>query len=111
MRLVPDHIGEAVGRATVSVAVVSVSPTATPASGPAGSPLHCITVLVLAVALAACGRKAGYDAPEYKAAADAAKSGFVAPLQDDSAADIMSWVDGAPVTDWNAEIQKRERDI
>ena len=40
------------------------------------------TVLVLAVALFACGRKAGYDAPEYKAAADAAKSGFVAPLRE-----------------------------
>jgi len=69
------------------------------------------TGLVLAVALFACGRKAGYDAPAYKAAADAARGGFVAPLQDDSAADIMSWVDGAPVTDWNAEIQKRDRAI
>ncbi|PYR64839.1 MAG: hypothetical protein DMF88_21870 [Acidobacteria bacterium] len=69
------------------------------------------TGLVLAVALFACGRKAGYDAPEYKAAADAAKSGFVVPLQDDSSADIMSWVDGAPVTDWNAEIQKRDHAI
>ena len=64
---------------------------------------------MLAVALFACGRKAGYDAPAYKAAADAARGGVVAPLQDDSAADIMSWVDGAPVTDWNAEIQKRDR--
>jgi hypothetical protein len=23
----------------------------------------------------------------------------------------MSWVDGAPVTDWNVEIQKRERAV
>jgi len=70
-----------------------------------------ITFVVLALASAACGRKVGYDAAEYKAAADAAKSGFVAPLQDDSAADIMSWVDGAPVTDWSAEVQKRDRAI
>ena len=70
-----------------------------------------ITVFVLALASASCGRKAGYDAAEYKAAADAAKSGFVEPLQDDSAADIMSWVDGAPVTDWSAEVQKRDRAI
>ena len=72
---------------------------------------RCITVLILALAVAACHRQAGYDAPEYKNAADAAKSGVVAPLQDDSALDIMSWVDGMPVTDWNAEIQKRERAI
>jgi hypothetical protein len=70
-----------------------------------------ITVVLLSIVLAACGRNAGYDAPEYKAAADAAKSGFVEPLENDSAADIMSWVDGAPVTDWNAEIQKRDRAI
>ena len=70
-----------------------------------------ITIFVLALASASCGRKAGYDAAEYKAAADAAKSGFVEPLQDDSAADIMSWVDGAPVTDWSAEVQKRDRAI
>ena len=70
-----------------------------------------ITVLVFPIALCACGRTSGYDAPEYKAAADAARSGVVAPLHDDSAADIMSWVDGAPVTDWNVESQKRERAI
>jgi hypothetical protein len=70
--------------------------------------LRRITVFVLAIAVVACVRNAGYDASEYKVAAERAKSGFVAPLQDDTAADIMSWVDGAPVTDWNAEIHKRE---
>ena len=68
-------------------------------------------IAVLCIALGACDRRGGYDAPEYKTAADAAKSGFVAPLEDDSAADIMSWVDGAPVTDWNAEARKREQAI
>jgi hypothetical protein len=67
-----------------------------------------ISALALVIPLVACGRKAGYDAPEYTVAAEGAKSGFVAPLQDDSAADIMSWVDGVPVTDWNTEVQKRE---
>ena len=43
------------------------------------------------------------------AATDPGKSGLVAPMEDDSAADIMSWVDAAPVTDWGAEIQKRDR--
>ena len=71
----------------------------------------CIPVLVVSLAIAACGRKTGYDAPEYKAAADSARSGLVAPLQDDSAPDIMSWVDGAPVNDWAAEIEKRDRAI
>src|SRR5215510_3116384 len=37
MRLVPDYIGEAAGRAMASVAVATVSP-AVPATGPAGSP-------------------------------------------------------------------------
>ena len=37
MRIVPDYVGEAAGRAMASVAVASVSP-AVPASGPAGSP-------------------------------------------------------------------------
>src|SRR5262245_16256651 len=73
--------------------------------------LRRITVFVLAIAVVACGRNAGDHAPEYQVAAEGARSGFVAPLQDDSAADIMSWVDGAPVTDWNVEIQKRDRAI
>jgi hypothetical protein len=35
----------------------------------------------------------------------------VAPLADDAGDDIVSWVDGKVVTDWNAEIAKRERAI
>ena len=58
-----------------------------------------------------CERKAASDAPAYKAAAAAAQAGFVAPLVDDSADDIMSWVDGQPVTDWGSEIAKREKAI
>ena len=68
-------------------------------------------VAFLVIALGACGRNPASDAPEYQAAAQAARAGFVAPLSDDSAADIMSWVDGQPVTDWAAEIAKREQAI
>jgi mono/diheme cytochrome c family protein len=68
-------------------------------------------ITFLVIALGACGRKPASEAPEYEAAAQAARAGLVAPLSDDSAADIMSWVDGQPVTDWATEIDKREKAI
>ena len=71
--------------------------------------LSALTFIV--IAFAGCGRQAASDAPEYKAAAQAAQAGFVAPLTEDSADDIMSWVDGQPVTDWASEIAKREKAI
>src|SRR5687768_12389893 len=71
-------------------------------------PLACAVMLLIA---AGCQRGGGTNAPEYKAAADANKAGFVAPLQDDTAEAIMSWVDGEVVTDWRAEIAKRDRAI
>lgn len=67
---------------------------------------------VLALFLAGCrGGGSGTDAPEYTAAAEARRAGLVAPLTDDSADAIMSWVDGQPVTDWPAEIAKRDKAI
>jgi hypothetical protein len=63
-----------------------------------------------AVLNAGCGSK-GTDAPEYKAAKEANEAGLVAPLADDSAEAIMSWVDGEEVKDWSAEIAKRDRAI
>lgn len=66
---------------------------------------------LIAIAIAGCGRKTASDAPAYKAAAEAAQAGFVLPLGDDSADDIMSWVDGQPITDWASEIAKREKAI
>jgi hypothetical protein len=35
----------------------------------------------------------------------------VAPLKDDTSEAIVSWVDGKVVTDWAAEIEKRDRAI
>ena len=39
------------------------------------------------------------------------QSGLVGPLKDDTSDEIVSWVDGQVVTDWPAEIAKRERAI
>ncbi|MEO8082793.1 MAG: hypothetical protein ABI780_03160, partial [Ardenticatenales bacterium] len=41
----------------------------------------------------------------------AAGGGIVGPLADDSSDAIVSWVDGRAVTDWGAEIAKRDRAI
>ena len=49
--------------------------------------------------------------PRYAAAAARADAGLVAPLKDDSSEQIVSWVDGQAVTDWSAEVTKRERAI
>jgi hypothetical protein len=57
----------------------------------------------------ACNRGGGNSAPEYEAAAERASAGEVAPLSDDTSEDIVSWVDGEVVTDWAAEIAKRDR--
>jgi hypothetical protein len=70
-------------------------------------------VLVLAITWA-CNRGGGgggNSAPEYVAAADAAREGRVAPLPNDTSEDIVSWVDGEVVADWAAEIAKRDRAI
>ena len=57
---------------------------------------------------AGCGGSSGTDAPAYTAAAESAKAGLVTPLADDSASEIMSWVDGQVVTDWPAEVARRD---
>ncbi len=48
---------------------------------------------------------------EYAAAAERANARVVAPLKDDTSEEIVSWVDGQVVTDWAAEIAKREKAI
>ena len=68
-------------------------------------------IALCAVAASACGGGPETANPEYVAAASRAEAGLVAPLQDDSGAAIMSWVDGQVVTDWAAEVAKRERAI
>src|SRR5687767_7553497 len=59
----------------------------------------------------ACGRSPETKNPDYAAATERAKAGLVGPLHSDTSDEIVSWVDGQVVTDWPAEIQKRERAI
>jgi RoxA-like, cytochrome c-like len=68
-------------------------------------------VAFLCVAASACGRSPATEYPEYAAATERAKAGLVGPLKSDASDEIVSWVDGQVVTDWPAEIQKRERAI
>jgi hypothetical protein len=66
----------------------------------------------LLVVLTAAGCTRGSDsAPEYADAGERAEAGLVAPLADDTSDEIMSWVDGQVVTDWAAEIERRDRAI
>jgi len=58
----------------------------------------------------ACGGP-GRDSREPAAVPSRAEGGPVGPMRDDSGAAIVSWVDGQAVTDWAAEIGKRERAI
>jgi hypothetical protein len=68
-------------------------------------------VALLALTIFGCNRAPGAADPEYKAAAERTSAGLVGPLNSDTSDEIMSWVDGQPVTDWSAEIGKRERAI
>jgi hypothetical protein len=61
--------------------------------------------------LCGCGRGAENSGPEYAAAAERSNAGVVAPLKEDTGDQIVSWVDGQVVTDWSAEVAKRERAI
>src|SRR5688572_18683609 len=66
--------------------------------------------IALSCLAASCSSPATDD-PEYAAATERAKAGLVGPLKSDTGDEIVSWVDGQVVTDWPAEIQKRERAI
>ena len=66
---------------------------------------------ILALVAAACGGGGDRNSPEYVAAAERSSAGLVAPLAADPSEDIVSWVDGQVVTDWAAEIEKRNRAI
>ena len=69
------------------------------------------SVIAIAAVLSACGGAPSTENPEYAAAAARADAGLVAPLKDDSSEQIVSWVDGQAVTDWPAEVSKRDRAI
>jgi len=68
------------------------------------------SVVIAAAAACACGsptKDSTADVP----AAGTADGKFVAPPPPDTAAQIVSWVDGQVVTDWPTEIAKRQRAI
>jgi hypothetical protein len=68
--------------------------------------------IIVSLGLAcACSSSPAPPAPEYAAAAERFTAGLVSPLGEDTSDDIVSWVDGQLVTDWQAEISKRERAI
>lgn len=63
---------------------------------------------LLAVSLLGCGRSPG-ETTDYAAAGPG--TALVRPPQNDTTAEIVSWVDGQVVTDWAAERARRERAI
>jgi hypothetical protein len=69
------------------------------------------SVMLLAIVAGGCGRSSTETAAQYAPAAERAAAGLVAPLETDTSEDIVSWVDGQVVTDWAAEIAKRDRAI
>ena len=70
-----------------------------------------LSIALVAVAVCACSRGPASESREYSAAARTVNAGLVGPLKDDTSAEIVSWVDGEVVTDWPAEMAKRERAI
>src|SRR5688572_29300971 len=72
---------------------------------------HVCWAALLVLAASGCSRGTEQGAAEYAAAAERAEAGIVAPLADDTSTEIMSWVDGKVVTDWAAEITRREHEI
>ena len=91
------------------------SRVSSPQAGIAGceaEPRACWTVAIGACGAAAwgCGKPAT-PRPSTRKPRQRAKAGLVAPLADDPGDDIRSWVDGQVVTDWPAEIARRERAI
>jgi hypothetical protein len=67
------------------------------------------TVAVLAATAIACTQTPSQDARP--AASTPSPAGLVRPLDDDGSDQIVSWVDGQAVTDWRAELDKRDRAI
>jgi hypothetical protein len=69
-----------------------------------------VSIVLGATLACACGGSSK-DSREYPPQTVAPTGGLVQPLQDDSSDQIVSWVDGQTVTDWPAEIAKRQRAI
>src|SRR5262245_40247553 len=70
-----------------------------------------VYLVLLLVVLSACGSNSQDKKYEPERAQRSVESGLVAPLQNDTRPEIVSWVDGQVVTDWPAEITKRDAAI
>jgi hypothetical protein len=70
-----------------------------------------LAVALVAVAMGACGDRPIDEPREVAEQRRRAERGLVAPLTEDTREEIVSWVDGEVVTDWAAEITKRDRAI
>ena len=68
-------------------------------------------ILLVAIFVCACTRGPANENREYAAVAEKANAGLVAPLKNDTSEEIVSWVDGQVVTNWVAEVEKRDRAI
>ena len=73
------------------------------------APFVCIALS--SVIVWSCGRSTSNEETKPSPTAAARSGGLVGPLKDDSSNDIVSWVDGQVVSDWSAEIAKRDRAI
>jgi hypothetical protein len=70
-----------------------------------------LLLIPILAAVCACSRGPAKEDPNYTTAAGTARrdlNGPVGPLKDDSSEQILSWVDGQPVTDWGVETTKRD---
>ena len=72
-------------------------------------PLVCTALL--SVLVYGCGRETANESTATTTATAKATAGLVGPLANDSSDDIVSWVDGQVITDWAAEIGKRDQAI
>ena len=66
------------------------------------------SLVVLAIVALGIGAGRVASAPQ---PAQGPGAGLIAPLADDTGPDVLSWVDGKPVTDWPSEVRNRERAI
>jgi hypothetical protein len=70
-----------------------------------------IVIALISLVTMACKRGEANGGAAAASAAVLHEQGLVGPLRNDTSADIVSWVDGQPVTDWASEIVKRDRAI
>jgi hypothetical protein len=70
-----------------------------------------IVIALISLVTMACKRGEANGGAAAASAAVLREQGLVGPLRNDTSADIVSWVDGQPVTDWASEIVKRDRAI